>query len=339
MKLFKAIDAIKNSKIVQELSEEVKEGVKSAKSEIKQGLAELKEDIIKEVEEIKEDPFLREECCAICGQKAGVLTRHRLCDDTVLCFDCAYEIPSYVKPFLPDHYNLDDVKRLKKYLKHCKERLSREFIETASFGALRIDEEHGWVHIDEGDMATELFVEFKDIQWFNMDFTAKHVKEGLFDNKVFGHVDLELSVSNPYFEFDGPITGRVKAQSETITFSRSNYRHTTYSNPKELDIFVARFEAAMERFGNHSEHEQYQQQEEREYQESTYSQTNMGELQKARALFMFDDNESYTLDELKKRRNRLIRMYHPDISSDSDADTRFAQKINDAYEILKKSLE
>lgn len=51
---------------------------------------------------------------------------------------------------------------------------------------------------------------------------------------------------------------------------------------------------------------------------------------------MLEDVENLTLEQVKKQRNRLIRMYHPDTGS--DADTKFAQKINNAYEILKNSI-
>lgn len=43
--------------------------------------------------------------------------------------------------------------------------------------------------------------------------------------------------------------------------------------------------------------------------------------------------EGYTLEELKKQRNRLMKTFHPD---EDDAEiTKYAQKINHAFEILK----
>ena len=50
-----------------------------------------------------------------------------------------------------------------------------------------------------------------------------------------------------------------------------------------------------------------------------------------------DGRDDLTLEEVKKQRNRLIRMYHPDTGSAED--TQYAQKINNAYEVLKKSLQ
>ena len=57
------------------------------------------------------------------------------------------------------------------------------------------------------------------------------------------------------------------------------------------------------------------------------------ELHHAATLFMIDDLENVSLDDLKKRRNELIKTFHSDnrnVSEDS-----CSQKINDAYEVLK----
>lgn len=54
------------------------------------------------------------------------------------------------------------------------------------------------------------------------------------------------------------------------------------------------------------------------------------------ALSLFMLEEGYTLDELRKQRNRLMKSFHPD---EDDAETvRYAQKINCAYEVLKSRM-
>lgn len=55
------------------------------------------------------------------------------------------------------------------------------------------------------------------------------------------------------------------------------------------------------------------------------------------ALFMLDDLENITLEKVKMQRNRLIKTFHPDKGSADD--TNYAQKINNAYEVLKSYLE
>lgn len=54
------------------------------------------------------------------------------------------------------------------------------------------------------------------------------------------------------------------------------------------------------------------------------------------ALSLFMLEEGYTLDDLKKQRNRLMKSFHPD---EKDAETaRYAQKINSAYVVLKNRM-
>ena len=61
------------------------------------------------------------------------------------------------------------------------------------------------------------------------------------------------------------------------------------------------------------------------------------ELQQAMSLFMIDDLSVITLSELKAQRNRLIKTFHPDKATDADA--KYAQKINAAYETLKAHVQ
>lgn len=78
-----------------------------------------------------------------------------------------------------------------------------------------------------------------------------------------------------------------------------------------------------------------------EYKRSDESQNNYrtnsnnsSDYYAALNLFMLD--EGYTMDELKKQRNRLLKSFHPDESSEETK--KYAQKINSAYEILKRNL-
>ena len=67
-----------------------------------------------------------------------------------------------------------------------------------------------------------------------------------------------------------------------------------------------------------------------QYQSGNYQSADTAYVS-ALSLFMLE--EGYTMDELKKQRNRLMKSFHPD---EDDAETvRYAQKINCAYEILK----
>lgn len=78
-----------------------------------------------------------------------------------------------------------------------------------------------------------------------------------------------------------------------------------------------------------------------EYNKSDESQTNYqtsgnssSDYYAALNLFMLD--EGYTMDELKKQRNRFLKSFHPDEASEETK--KYAQKINSAYEILKRNV-
>ena len=62
----------------------------------------------------------------------------------------------------------------------------------------------------------------------------------------------------------------------------------------------------------------------------------VSELEQAMALFMLDSLDGVTLEELKVHRNRLMKVFHPDKGSVED--TRYAQKINNAYEVLSAAV-
>lgn len=73
-------------------------------------------------------------------------------------------------------------------------------------------------------------------------------------------------------------------------------------------------------------------QREREQQQRA-SATNQ-EYQSALSMFMLE--EGYTLEQLKKQRNRLLKSFHPDEGNGED--NIFAQKINVAFDLLKSKI-
>ena len=69
----------------------------------------------------------------------------------------------------------------------------------------------------------------------------------------------------------------------------------------------------------------------------SYVSSESSELQQAMNLFMVDDLEALTMEDLKKMRSRLMKTFHPDLNDGKD--TVFAQKINAAYDVLEKYLQ
>lgn len=70
--------------------------------------------------------------------------------------------------------------------------------------------------------------------------------------------------------------------------------------------------------------------------ENSYQE--VSELKQAMILFMLDDLE-ITPEELKRKRNKLIKSFHPDENSEDFDSVSDAQKINDSYEVLMKYIK
>ena len=264
--------------------------------------------------------LFKEVLCSECGKKAGLFTRTKLADGTYLCSECTADIPAYILECVPKHYDLEDFKALKRYITYSKETLKPKFSETASYEKLHIDEDNKLFYISAGFFGEPLYLEFANVSSFDMDYQAQTVKEGLIGDKVFGDVTVALSMAVPRFTYIKVLAKDVKAKAKT------NFLGTkvTYEYPKKMEEFLIRFLTAW-----NEALEDIQ-------QEYVPESINMDELEKAKALFMIDDIDDISLEDIKEQRNRLIRMFHPDTGNDSD--TKYAQKINHAYEILKDTI-
>ena len=264
--------------------------------------------------------LFKEIYCSDCGKKAGLLTRTKLRDGKYLCSDCTSNIPSYVMESVSGNYDFDDYIDLKGYIKYSNENLKPKFKETACYEKLHIDEDNLIFYISPGFLGEPLYLEFANILSFDMDYQAETVKEGIIGDKVFGRVLVELDMAIPNFTYAKVLAKDVKAKAKT------NFLGTkvTYEYPKKMEEFLIRFMTA------------WNEALEDVQEEYTQDSVSMNELEKAKVLFMLDDTEDISLEDIKEQRNRLIKMFHPDAGNASD--TKYAQKINAAYEIIKKSL-
>lgn len=52
-------------------------------------------------------------------------------------------------------------------------------------------------------------------------------------------------------------------------------------------------------------------------------------------MFMLDGE--YTLEDVKKQRNRMLKAFHPD--NDSSIDSKYGEKINACYEVLLNEIK
>jgi len=257
------------------------------------------------------------EKCAYCGAKAGIFGRNKLLDGKYVCSKCSADIPSYIVSCLPTGYTFEDFVELKKYAEYSKNELKPRFNETYSYYSIRIDTEHGLYYIEDGIWSDPFYLEMSNIEDFDLLFAPEKYKEGLIGDKVYGKVLFRIKAHDPYFYFETILDDKVKAKAKKSFFGSK----VECDNPKGLDEFLLHFNVAWQT-SLHSQHE---------YEATVDEEAT--ELQQALTLFMFDSFEDVTAEQLKAQRNKLIKTFHPDIGT--DAEQKYAQKINAAYEILK----
>lgn len=259
--------------------------------------------------------------CAKCGKKTNMLFRTKLTDGNYLCSDCTSMIPDYMMDSVRNCYSLEGYQNLIEYIDYSNKALRPLFQETHAYYNIHIDADHGLFYIGKSVNANTVFLRMRYIDDYNLTFSAEEIKEGTFGDKIAGKILFRIQMGHPIFYHEEVLdqNSRVKAKK---AFFGTEYR---YENPKGMDEFMLFLEAAIV-----ADLEVYRASLEDEYdgvEETT-------ELQQAMSLFMIDDLNTMTLETLKAQRNRLIKTFHPDAANDGN--TKYAQKINSAYDILKQ---
>lgn len=206
------------------------------------------------------------------------------------------------------------------------------FKETRNYATIHVDTEHALFYMSDkifGNSIDDntLFMRLQDIEEFDLIFSPDTYKEGAFGDKLKGNVLMRLKMRMPEFYYEDTV-----AYGETAKVKKgllgSKY---SYQEPPSLTDFLTFFNLAR---GDADEGEAlYGFYDDNE----SYTTNNSSELQQAMALFMIDSLEEITPEKLKSLRNKLIKTFHPDTGTDDD--TRHAQKINTAYEIIKNALK
>ncbi len=263
--------------------------------------------------------LFREIYCAECGEKTNWFTRTRLGDNTYVCSKCTQDIPSYIKKCVDGIYTLDDFRNLKKYIKKSQKEYEPIFKETSSYKDIHLDAFHGLLYFKSSWTDPIVCFKLSSILEFELSFSPNKIKEGIISDKVSGYVLFHMVVSNPLFYVEKIIDENAKAPAKTSLFGRK----VEYENPKKMTDFLINFHTAYD-----------------ECMEKEYGSIGKSErediINRALALFMFDSLEDVTMENLKSQRNKLIKAFHPDASSQSD--TKSAQKINEAYDVLKETI-
>ena len=269
--------------------------------------------------------LFKEKFCAKCGKKVKPLFNVKLKDGNYICMDCFPNAPSYLTNRL-DQYTLEKFNDLIDYVNYSKNELSKIFTETHSYKNIHLDSEHGLFYIDE--LTSEnLILKLENVENFDFMFSPEEYKEGFLNDKVYGDVLLGITVNVPFFVLEKKIAKHVKTKAKTSFFGKK----VEYEIPQEVSEFNYYFEEATIRAIHIRDFESTNNG--NTYQES--GTNSASELQQAMSLFMIDDLNNVSLDEIKKQRNRLVSIYHPD--KNANIDEKFMKKINNAFEILKKA--
>ncbi len=271
--------------------------------------------------------FFEDIYCKKCGKKTKFLSRMTLADDSALCSECKEKIPSYMKDSVRNNYSYQDYLALEAYLEYSKKELKPQFRETHKYYNIHIDTEHRLLYIDSLFDVETVYFHLYNVDDLTFAFSAEEFKEGMLNDKVMGKVLMSIRMSTPTFYYEKIVDSNAHAKAKKEFFGTK----VKYENPKGMDEFMLYFKTA--RLADIEE-------ECERILNDEIDDDNVGvsaDLQQAMSLFMIDDLSAITLPELKAQRNRLIKTFHPDQAT--DADTKYAQKINAAYEVLKEYVE
>ena len=230
-----------------------------------------------------------------------------------ICKHCASKIPPVLSGLL-DNFADYTLQSIIEY----EDKVYDQFSATASYGSLHIDSVNGLFAISNklnGDKPVERNV----FSAYDLSEVALYCKSPKVDhNQVY--VDVEFSAYIEHLRIPIKVIVKKKAHCQT---KRTDSTHLSWEEPGDMKMFITMFNTMLSGLWEKMKtmlcgktiHEM--------------------EVERARALFMLPP--TYTLDELKKARNMMAKVYHPDVA---EFDTTEAQKtINAAFRLLKQELE
>lgn len=177
--------------------------------------------------------------CACCGKKTNLIQRTRLKDDQYVCSECTANIPGYIKSGLGKYYTYEQFTKLKEYIEYSNRYLALKFRETHYYETVHLDAVNGIMYYDHGITAKPLYLEIKNVETFELDFTPETYKEGVFTEKVKGDVKMHMACQNPIFDFTETI--RYGAKGDARLKKGLFKDKLEYENPKGMDDLVAAF--------------------------------------------------------------------------------------------------
>ena len=269
--------------------------------------------------------LLKEIPCAFCGKKTKLLSRTKLKDGNYICSDCTSVVPWYIWSSVENEYTLENFVDLTCYVAYSEAELRPIFEETHHYYSIHIDAIHNLFYIGSRIKADTVFYHFKFIDEYELIFEPEEIKEGVLGDKVRGKILFNVRMLYPIFYYEEILDRGASAKAKKAFFGTK----MSYENPKNMDEFCEIFESCFRA-------DEDAMRDECENDNIGVNTIDVG-LHEAAALFMIDDLDSVTLDELKSQRNQLIKTFHPDKNGDNNI--KYSQKINAAYDLLKAYIE
>lgn len=262
--------------------------------------------------------FRKPDECKNCGKTIkGTEQTVFLEGNFCLCKECAAKIHPQILKYAKENWSYADYTDYLAWEEATKEERSR-FNPDVTYGLdnkLSIDTERGLFSFGVGT-EVGMVLRFADLTDYELNFKPEEVKEGLLGDKVKGNEFITVDLSAPRVYLEEVINYGVKLRLRKKGFLSTKYE---YELPDEFLEAIRAFTICVYI--------------EAQRREGTYNQEsqNIGEIEKALALFMYDSMDEVTEASLKQQRNTLIKAFHPDNNESNEA---YSQKINAAYELL-----
>lgn len=270
--------------------------------------------------------------CPACGKKLGYFLRYRLADGEIICDECHDLVPQHMRGSVFGRYTIDDFIKFKEYVDYSKEHFRPIFRETNSYYTIHLDVPHRLFYIGQNVDCRTVFFRLRNVEQFDLVFNAKDYRSGLLGEKVNGDILMQLEVDEPYFYYEDKLRCGIEVKAKKQLFGSK----VVYDNPEGMAEFYTLFLQAVNASLEEYRDELLGEDDESGCTDDSYTAA-PPELQQAMALFMLDSLEDVTLADVRALRNRMIKTFHPDKGSADD--TKYAQRINNAYEVLKEYLE
>ncbi|MCR4611900.1 MAG: hypothetical protein K5644_08385 [Lachnospiraceae bacterium] len=256
--------------------------------------------------------------CGYCGNMVDGPQQTILeTNEEVLCPNCAKRIHPQIKEYAKENWNLQDYSNYITWDDDTREERSR-FQPDCTYGRvdkLALDTERGLFMISRNNDG--LVLRIRDLFDYDFNFRPDKVEDKLLSNTVFGTEYMTADFSFPKIFIEGTLDECVQLDAKKKGVISPKYEYELRTG--FLDIIRAFSICGYIIF---------------QRMEDSNNQTSrdIGEIEKALALFMFDSMDEVTEETLKQQRNALIKAFHPD---NNDTNEGYSQKINDAYELLK----